>query len=214
MTRKLPIVVLISGAGSNLQAIIHAIAQGLPVHIDAVISNKADAYGLVRAQQAQIPTHIIEHNHFSDRQTFEKALIHTIESYQPRLIVLAGFMRQLTPHFVQYYWGRLINIHPSLLPKYPGLHTHRKALAAKDHYHGASVHFVTDQVDLGPVICQAKLTILPDDDEHSLKKRVLALEHRLYLQVLAWIAAGKIKLTEDGVWLDNRLLPAEGVAFT
>lgn len=214
MTQKLSILVLISGTGSNLQAIIDAIADGLPVHIEAVISNKAEAYGLIRAQQTHIPTHIIEHNNFSDRQTFERALIHTIDSHQPELIVLAGFMRQLSPDFVEHYWGRLINIHPSLLPKYPGLQTHRKVLAAKDHYHGASVHFVTDQVDQGPVICQAKLTILPDDDENSLKQRVLALEHHLYPQVLAWMAAGKIKLTAEGVWLENQLLPAEGVAFT
>ena len=170
LIKKLPIVILVSGNGSNLQAIIDAISQGLPVEIRAVISNQRHALALEKALRAHIPVHVIPHDEYPDRQSFENALSTKIDEYQPQIVALAGFMRRLTSSFVQHYWGKLINIHPSLLPKHPGLHTHRKALAAVDEFHGATIHFVTDEVDQGPIICQAKLPILQNDNETSLKK--------------------------------------------
>lgn len=204
---KLSIVVLISGNGSNLQAIIDAIQHGLAVEIRAVISNQSRAFGLERAKQAHIPTHIIEHNQFPDRAAFETALSAQINVYTPQLIVLAGFMRRLTPEFAQQYAGRMINIHPSLLPKYPGLNTHRRVLKAKDTTHGVTIHYVTADVDAGPIICQSQLTVHPDDTEESLQQRIHALEHQLYPQVLSWFAAGRLQLTQNGkVLLDQRLI--------
>lgn len=201
--KKLPIVVLISGNGSNLQAIMDAVNQGLAVEIRAVISNRGEAYGLERAQQAGIPNHTIPHDQFSNRTDFEAALTQQIDQYHPHLVVLAGFMRKLTPGFVAHYAGRMINIHPSLLPKYPGLHTHRQVLNAQDPYHGVSIHYVTDEIDGGPLICQVRLEVQSNDTEESLRQRIHALEHRLYPQVLEWIAAGRLQLTADGVLLDN-----------
>jgi phosphoribosylglycinamide formyltransferase 1 len=174
----LSIVILISGHGSNLQAIIDAIRNGLAVEIRAVISNRADAFGLQRAQQAGIPTHVISE---------EAQLQSQIDAYAPRLIVLAGFMQRLSADFVQHYEGRIINIHPSLLPKYRGLHTHRRVLAAGETLHGVTVHFVTAELDAGPIISQASLTIEPTDTEASLEQRIHTLEHRLYPEVLAQI---------------------------
>lgn len=199
---KLPIVVLISGNGSNLQAIIDAAAQGLAVDIRAVISNCPDAFGLQRAKQAGIPAHAIAHDQFSNRRAFEQELQTQIDYYHPELVVLAGFMRRLTPEFVQHYAGRMINIHPSLLPKYPGLHTHQRVLQAGDTQHGVSIHFVTDEVDGGPLICQSKLTVLPNDTAESLQQRIHQLEHHLYPQVLAWFADRRVHLTQRGVELD------------
>lgn len=186
---SLPIVVLISGNGSNLQAIIDAQGQGLDVNICAVISNRPDAFGLGRAKQAGIPAHLIDHTQFSNRAAFETELRAKIDAYQPRLVVLAGFMRRLTPSFVQHYARRMINIHPSLLPKYPGLNTHQRILAAGDTLHGITIHYVTAEVDAGPVICQASLWVQPEDTADSLAQRIHALEHRLYPQVLSWFAA-------------------------
>lgn len=192
----LPIVVLISGNGSNLQAIIDAIHQGLAVEIRAVICSRSDAFGLERARQAGIPTHVIQN---------EQALRTQIDAYAPQLVVLAGFMRRLTADFVQHYSGRMINIHPSLLPKYPGLHTHRRVLEAQEAVHGVTIHYVTAEVDAGPIIYQASIPVTSGDDEETLQRRIQILEHRLYPQVLAWIAAGRLKLTDTGqVLLDSR----------
>jgi phosphoribosylglycinamide formyltransferase 1 len=207
---KLPIVVLISGTGSNLQAIIQAVTNGLPAKICAVISNQSSAYGLQRAIQADIPTHVVSHEKYPTRLDFEAALRAQIDAYQPSLLVLAGFMRKLTPEFVHHYWGKLINIHPSLLPNHPGLNTHQRVLAAKDTYHGATLHFVTDEIDQGPIICSAKIAVLPKDDPVTLQKKILEIEHRLYPEVLAWFAAGKIKLVEKGVLFEQELLPPQG----
>ena len=182
-------VVLISGNGSNLQAIIDAIAKGLAVEIRAVISNRPEAFGLQRAAQVGIPTHVIDHTQGS-RHDFETALSEKINTYAPDLIVLAGFMRRLTPDFVRLYSGRMINIHPSLLPKYPGLHTHRRVLSAGENRHGVTIHYVTDEVDAGPLICQAALNVPPGETEENLEQRIHALEHRLYPQVLSWFAEG------------------------
>ena len=210
----LPIVVLISGNGTNLQAIIEAIQKGLAIEIRAVISNKADAYGLKRAQQADIPTHIIPHEDFLSRTDFESTLQKTINHYGPQLIVFAGFMRKLGKAFVSHYSGRMINIHPSLLPKYTGLNTHERALAAGETEHGVSVHYVTEGLDTGPLIYQARLSINPQDDNpETLKTRVHALEHIIYPEVLSWFAARRLNYHNNQVFLDGKPLAKSGHAF-
>ena len=206
-SKKLPIVTLISGNGSNLQAIIDALEQGLAIEIRAVISNREDAYGLERAKKYHIPREVIPHHRFSEHSSFEQILRKTIDKYQPELIVLAGFMRKLSGDFVLHYERRMLNIHPALLPKYPGLDTHARALAAGDREHGVSVHYVTKTVDGGPIICQAKLLVLPDDTSESLRARVHALEHIVYPKVLSWIAARSLSLKGNRVLLDNEILP-------
>lgn len=189
----LKIAVLISGSGSNLQAIIDAITRGeLKAQICGVLSNRADAYGLVRAAEKGIPATAIAHTNFSDRESFDAAMINIIDGWAPDIVVLAGFMRILSSGFVQHYEGRLLNIHPSLLPKYKGLHTHRRALEAGDAEHGCSVHFVTPELDGGPVIAQAIVPVLPGDSEETLTERVHKSEHRLYPQVLVWLADGEL----------------------
>jgi len=212
MTIKHPlaIVVLISGNGSNLQAIIDAIAEGLPVRIVGVISNQPNAYGLIRAQQAQLPTVVISHQDYPNRDLFEDALIQAIDQFSPKLVVLAGFMRKLGAKFVKHYHHQLINIHPSLLPKHKGLHTHREVLAAGDREHGVSIHYVTEDVDSGPLICQASLTVNKNDTEETLQRRVHELEHQIYPRVLGWFADNRIQLQGDVVYFDNQPLPKSG----
>ncbi|MBT0720334.1 phosphoribosylglycinamide formyltransferase [Rosenbergiella collisarenosi] len=201
------IVVLISGSGSNLQAIIDACQLGrLNAEIVAVFSNKTDAFGLQRAQRAGIATQSLAIGDYADRQAFDRALMQQIDSYQPDLVVLAGYMRILSSSFVSHYLGRLLNIHPSLLPKYPGLHTHRRALENGDSEHGVSVHFVTEQLDGGPVILQASIPVLPDDTEQDLAERLLIEEHRIYPQVIQWWVEGRLSLRGDRAWLDNEPL--------
>jgi len=184
------VAVLISGRGSNLQAIINA--AGKSYEICVVISNRADAQGLLRAEKAGIPTEVIKHKNFPTRESFDKVLQERIEFYQANLVVLAGFMRILSANFVNHYRGRLINIHPALLPKFKGLNTHQRALDAGEKEHGASVHFVTEELDSGPVIIQARVPVLPDDDEESLAARVLEQEHKIYPQAIEWIAQNRI----------------------
>jgi len=205
----IPVVVLISGSGSNLQALINnAEIQGAPFKIAAVISNRPDVMGLQRAGAAGIDTHIIDHKGFSDRESFEQRLIQTIDVYQPSLLVLAGFMRILTNQFVHHYLGRLLNIHPSLLPRFPGLHTHQAALDAGDTNHGASVHFVTEVLDGGPVILQAEVPVLKGDTAEQLAARVLTKEHVIYPMVVNWFAEGRLQLVGNRVRLDERYLDA------
>lgn len=186
---RLPIVVLISGSGSNLQAIIDA---DLPITIRAVISNRADAYGLTRAEAAGIPTAVLDHKGFTDRESYDAALRALIDSYNPGLLVLAGFMRILSDGFVRHYEGRMINIHPSLLPKYRGLDTHARAIEAGDGEAGCSVHFVTAELDAGPVIIQARVPVLEHDTPETLAARVLEQEHRIYPEAIRRFAEGKI----------------------
>ncbi len=207
-TPKLPIVVLISGRGSNLQSIINQAASGdLPVEIRAVISNRPGVKGLDRAAAAGIETRVLDHGDFSDRESYDRALAELIDSYHPGLVVLAGFMRILTPGFVRHYAGRMLNIHPSLLPKFRGLHTHERALEAGEKEHGASIHFVTEELDGGPVFLQAVVPVLPDDTPERLAARVLEQEHRLYPEAIRWFAEGRIRLTEDGrLLLDGKPL--------
>lgn len=190
----LKIAVLISGSGSNLQAIIDAIARGeVTARIAGVLSNRADAYGLVRAGQHGIPTAVIAHGDYPDRDAFDRALIGQVDAWDVDVVVLAGFMRILTADFVAHYEGRLLNIHPSLLPKHKGLHTHRRALEAGDAEHGCSVHFVTAELDGGPVVAQARVPVQPGDTEDRLAARVHMAEHRLYPQVLGWLASGELE---------------------
>jgi len=208
------IVVLISGSGSNLQAIIDACQLGrLKAEIVAVLSNKADAFGLQRAQQAGIATASLAIGDYADREAFDQALRQQIDSYRPDLVVLAGYMRILSAPFVTHYRGRLLNIHPSLLPKYPGLHTHRRAIESGDSQHGASVHFVTEQLDGGPVILQAAIPVLPQDTEQELAKRLLGKEHLIYPQVIQWWIEGRVALRDDQAWLDGKPLGPTGAEF-
>jgi phosphoribosylglycinamide formyltransferase-1 len=204
MMEKLPLVALISGRGSNLKAIIDA-ADPL-VEIRAVISNRPQAAGLLYAQPAGIATAIVDHTLFKTRLDFDMALQTAIDQYQPQLVVLAGFMRILSPELVAHYRGRLFNIHPALLPDFKGLHTHRRALESGVKEHGASVHFVTEDLDAGPVIIQARVPVLPDDNEDSLAARVLQQEHRIYSQAIHWFAEGRLQLQGQVVLLDGQPL--------
>jgi phosphoribosylglycinamide formyltransferase-1 len=201
----LRVVVLISGNGSNLQAIIDKIAaDNIPAEVVAVISNKADAYGLTRARNAGIDVEVIEHTDHDDRLSFDESLKEKIDYYQADLVVLAGFMRILTDDFVNHYAGRMINIHPSLLPRYQGLNTHQRVLDAKDTVHGASVHFVTPELDGGPVILQASVPIKENDTAESLAQRVHQVEHEIYPQVVKWFAEHRLQLDGDTVLFDNQ----------
>jgi phosphoribosylglycinamide formyltransferase-1 len=211
MSGKKRIVVLISGNGSNLQAIIDA---SIDADIGCVISNRPDAFGLERARRAGIPTVTIDHRAFASREAFDAELMRAIDAQRPDLVVLAGFMRILTREFVTHYRGRLINIHPSLLPKYTGLHTHRRALEAGDSEHGATVHFVTEQLDGGPAIMQARIAIETTDTEQSLAERLLLQEHAIYPLVVRWFIEGRLQLDDNRVLLDGNELPAEGFQFT
>lgn len=195
--QPLGVLVLISGSGSNLQALIDA-QPGASYSIVGVISNAADAFGLERARRAGIPAEVLSHRAFPERAAYDEALADLIDRFQPGLVALAGFMRILTPGFVARYSGRLMNIHPSLLPKYRGLHTHQRALDAGETEHGASVHFVTEELDGGPVIIQARVPVLPGDDAQTLAARVLAQEHRIYPRAVGWFAEGRLRLGENG----------------
>jgi len=206
---RLPIVVLISGAGSNLRAIAEqARAGALPVEIRAVVCDRADAPGLGWAAAAGLETTVVPARGFPVRADFDAALATEIDRHAPGLVVLAGFMRVLGAEFVHRYQGRMLNIHPSLLPRHRGLHTHRRALEAGDRVHGASVHFVTPELDGGPVILQACVPVLDGDDEATLAARVLAQEHRIYPECIGWYAAGRLQLRDGAVVLDGRALDA------
>ncbi len=203
--QKIAVVVLISGSGSNLQAIIDATQRGdLDIEIKAVISNRPDAQGLQRAAKAGIPIETLDHKTFASRAEFDHALQQRIDRYQPELLVLAGFMRILTTEFVRHYQGRLLNIHPSLLPKYPGLNTHQRAIETQDSEHGASVHFVTEELDGGPVIIQGRVAIHAGDTPTQLAKRVLHTEHHIYPQAIQWFSQGRLQLADNRVLFDQK----------
>jgi len=206
------IVVLVSGRGSNLQAIIDALRGGrLPAEIRAVISNEPGAPALARARTAGIPVHVISHRDFPQREQFDRALIQRIDACQPRLVVLAGFMRILGPDFIDHYAGRMINIHPSLLPTFPGLDTHARALQSGAKVHGASVHFVTHEVDGGPLIVQAAVPVLEGDTPDILAERVLAEEHRIYPLAIGWFLGGRLSVEGERVMLDGEKRPEQGL---
>ena len=210
---KTPIVVLISGNGSNSQAIIDQCEQGkIDGQVVAVISNKADVYGLERAKKANIDAITLSHKGYPSRDEYDVALRQTIDKYQPALVVLAGFMRILTADFVNHYKGRMLNIHPSLLPKYQGLNTHQRALDAGDEEHGVSVHFVTEELDGGPVILQAKVPIFAGDTADDLAERVHEQEHRIYPLVINWFCQSRLTMVDSRAMLDNKQLPTCGYA--
>ncbi|WP_124359312.1 phosphoribosylglycinamide formyltransferase [Pseudomonas orientalis] len=205
------VVVLLSGTGSNLQALIDSTRTGnSPVRIAAVISNRSDAYGLQRARDAGIETRSLDHKAFEGREAFDQALIELIDAFDPKLVVLAGFMRILSADFVRHYAGRLLNIHPSLLPKYKGMHTHQRALDADDSEHGCSVHFVTEELDGGPLVVQAVVPVESGDSAQTLAQRVHTQEHRIYPLAVRWFAEGRLILGEQGALLDGQLLAASG----
>ena len=207
MTTPLPVVVLISGRGSNMRALADAAARKeVPIEIRAVLSDRSDADGLQIARDRGIATEALSPKEFADRESFDAALADRIDRYAPGLVVLAGYMRILSVPFVRRFAGRLINIHPSLLPKYPGLSTHRRALANRDTEHGASVHYVVEELDAGPVIVQGRVPVLPDDTEASLSARVQRAEHIIYPRAVQWIASGKVRMHEGRAWMDNRPL--------
>lgn len=199
------IVILISGRGSNMEALI---AARLPVTIAAVISNRSDARGLDTARAAGIATCVVDHKAYGGREAFDAALAEAIDGFSPDLVVLAGFMRILTPGFVERYAGRLLNIHPSLLPAFPGLHTHEQAIAAGVRVHGATVHFVTADLDHGPIVIQAAVPVCPEDTPDVLAARVLREEHRIYPQAVRWFAEGRLRLADGRVVIEDGAVPA------
>ncbi len=205
------VVVLLSGTGSNLQAIIDSL-QGVdsPARIRAVISNRADAFGLQRARDAGIEARSLDHTAYEGREAFDAALIELIDTFKPKLVVLAGFMRILSATFVRHYQGRLLNIHPSLLPRYKGLHTHQRVLEAGDSEHGCTVHFVTEELDGGPLVVQAVVPVESNDSPTSLAQRVHAQEHQIYPLAIRWFAEGRLSLGDEGALLDGQLLGASG----
>lgn len=210
-TPQKKIVVLISGSGSNLQALIDVVEKNtLHASIVHVISNKADAYGLQRAQTAGIATTVLSHTTFATREDYDHALLAIVQQCEPDLVVLAGFMRILTPIFVTPLYGKLINIHPSLLPKYSGLHTHQRALDAGDSEAGATVHFVSTELDDGPAILQAKVPVLADDTAAILAQRVLEKEHIIYPQAVRWFCEGRLRCENHHVLFDEKILPSHG----
>ena len=206
---SLPIAILISGRGSNMRVIAErAAARSLPVDVRVVVSDQPAAEGLQAAASMNITTRVLQPRDFADRAAYDRALVELLAQSEPKLIVLAGFMRILTPHFIGAFSGRILNVHPSLLPKYRGLHTHRRALEARETVHGVSVHFVTEELDGGPVVLQAEVPVLPDDTEATLSARVQQGEHRIYPQAIDWFARGRLRLQDGRAWLDGKPLDA------
>lgn len=207
MPSKLPVVILISGTGSNMQRLAELAQAGeLPIEIKAVVSDRIDAKGLQTAASMGIATYTLSPKQFSERALFDAALADVVAGYAPQLIILAGFMRILGGNFIPRFADRMLNIHPSLLPKYRGLHTHQRALAAGDTEHGVSVHFVTEELDGGPVVMQARIPVLPDDSADSLAKRVLQQEHRIFPDTIRLVASGRLKSMNGRAWLDGEEL--------
>lgn len=199
--------VLISGSGSNLQAIIDEVASGqLDLALSVVLSNQPEAAGLERARRAGIATHCLPHREYAQRADYDAALVECLNRYRPDLVVLAGFMRILTATFVSHFSGRILNIHPSLLPKFPGLDTHRRALDAGEQWHGCTAHFVTEDLDGGPPIIQGRVPVKRGDSASELAARVLEVEHRIYPEAASLFAAGRLAYSDGAAWLDGRKL--------
>ena len=204
---KTRVVVLISGSGTNLQTLIDQSNDGtLPIEIVSVISNVPDAYGLLRAYKAGIPTEILDNRKFPDRLSYDQKLLESIDNYEPDLVVLAGFMRILSEEFVNHYLGRMLNVHPSLLPKYRGLNTHQRALDNKEDIHGVSIHFVTPELDGGPVIIQSEIPVHQSDTAETLAKRVQEQEHIIYPIAISWFALKRLKLNNNQLEYDGKIL--------
>jgi len=201
--------ILISGSGSNLQAFIDRVASGsIDLDLTIVLSNRRDACGLTRASGAGIATACIEHRGFPGREAFDRAVAAELDGRRPDLIILAGFMRILGTWFVSHYEGRILNIHPALLPAYPGLDTHQRVLDAGDRYHGSTVHFVTDELDGGPRILQGRLAVAPQETADELRARVQAIEHQIYPEAASWFASGRLQYIDGAAWLDGQRLDA------
>ncbi len=201
--------ILISGSGTNLQAFIDQVANGtLDLDLCLVFSNKADAFGLQRAKKAGIPTACIEHGDFADRESFDRAVAAVIDEARPQLLVLAGFMRILSPWFVEYYEGKILNIHPALLPKYPGLNTHQRVLDSGDEWHGSTVHFVTEELDGGPRILAGRLRVDPEETADELRERVQAIEHKIYPRAAGLVGSGRVEFVNGETWIDGEIAAA------
>jgi phosphoribosylglycinamide formyltransferase-1 len=199
-----PTAILISGSGTNLQSFIDRVADGrLDLDLRIVFSNNPDAYGLERARKAGIPTETFGHRDFPTRELFDRAVAGILDVYEPQLIVLAGFMRILSPWFVGHYEGRILNIHPALLPKYPGLNTHQRALDARDEWHGSTVHFVTEELDGGPRILQGRLRVDPNESADELQGRVQAIEHQIYPEAAGLVGSGRVRFIDGATWIDG-----------
>lgn len=208
------LVILISGSGSNMEAIADEVRKGsIDADITAVISNRPEVAGLQKAADRDLETQVVDHTQFASRDEFDAALMRMIDQYQPDLVVLAGFMRILTPDFVRRYQGRMLNIHPSLLPKYQGLNTHQRALEAGDAKHGVTVHFVTEELDGGPNAIQAEVPIFDGDDVDTLRARVQQQEHVIYPIAVKWCVQGRLSTDGKQAWLDGTQLPATGVVL-
>lgn len=206
MTTRCKSAILISGSGTNLQAFIDRVADGvLSLELSVVLSNNADAYGLVRAQEAGIPTACIEHVRFPSREAFDRAMAEKLEEWRPDLLILAGFMRILSSAFVNLYAGRILNIHPALLPAYPGLDTHQRVLDAGDEWHGSTVHFVTEELDGGPRILQGRLPVSGDESAEQLAARVQTVEHQIYPEAAGWVGEGRVEFREGKAWIDGAM---------
>jgi len=204
MARQVPIGVLLSGGGTNLQAIIDAVEAGrLDARLELVLSNKAEAYGLVRAQKHGIPTEILNHKDYASRQAYDEAVVARLRQRGVELVVLAGFMRLLSPVFVKAYSNRIMNIHPALLPSFPGLHVQRKAIEQGVRFSGCTVHFVNEECDEGPIIIQAVVPVFPDDDEATLAARILEQEHRIYPRAIQLYAEGRLHVVGRTVQVDR-----------
>ncbi|MDH3612133.1 MAG: phosphoribosylglycinamide formyltransferase [Gammaproteobacteria bacterium] len=199
--------ILISGSGTNLQSFIDRAACGdIELDLSVVFSNRPEAFGLVRARSAGIATTCFEHGDFSDREEFDRAVAAKLDEWQPELLVLAGFMRILSPWFVEHYQGRILNIHPALLPAYPGLDTHQRVLDAGEKWHGSTVHFVTEELDGGPRILQGKLSVDSSETADELCARVQAIEHQIYPEAANWFGQGRLEFKDGSAWLDDKRL--------
>jgi phosphoribosylglycinamide formyltransferase 1 len=199
--------ILISGSGTNLQAFIDSVANGAPaLDIVRVVSNRADAYGLARATSAGIATAVIAHGDYDNREAFDRRVAGELDALAVELVILAGFMRILSPWFVQHFAGRVLNVHPALLPKYPGLDTHARALAAGDTCHGSTVHFVTEELDGGPRVLAGRIRVRDGDTAASLQSRVQSVEHRIYPEAAGWFADGRLAFRDGSAWLDDQRL--------
>ena len=198
--------ILISGSGTNLQAFIDAVAAGdLDLELCIVFSNRPDAFGLERATRAGIPTACIEHGNYPDRESFDRAVFEELDRFDPELLILAGFMRILSPAFVEHYEGKILNIHPALLPRHPGLNTHQRALDAGDKWHGSTVHFVTEELDGGPRVLQGRLRINPSESADELQTRVQAIEHQIYPEAAGLVGSGRVVFKSGKSWVDDEV---------
>lgn len=205
MASRCKTAILISGSGTNLQAFIDAVDSGrLNLDLAVVFSNNPEAYGLQRAEQADIPTACVQHGDFPDRKSFDAAVIANLDRFAPELLILAGFMRILTPAFVAHYAGKILNIHPALLPLYPGLSTHQRVLDAGDEWHGSTVHFVTGKLDGGPLILQGRIAVNHGESADALATRVQAVEHKIYPEAAGWVGSGRVEFRNGQTWMDGK----------